>query len=639
MHRLVATIAVAVACHHDAPPRATVPPSTAVQDVLWAKAPDHVMFGAVVSPRGMIMIEHAWHDLHAFLASLAAFAPIEHELHDVFAKMGIADLVWSEIGVDPSKGLALFLQDDLRTGISIFGITDRDKFVARSLGTRGADYDRLPSMICKPIDGGYYGCTKGDIANLQRLGKGNVRALLARVQARGDLEAVVAMGAFDGAAVMQMDRGSFVLRGSVGGLPAKVFSLLGGPTTPGIDLDHVSGFGVVNVAPFLAQLPPVPIFPDVTTDDLVRSIAGPLTTTAASDDLAADARIPLHDTGPATRLVRHCGDIPTLADLGARLEHGMCRIPFPTYGSTGELGVVGNDLVFRIQRAAPIKSEPTDLGRELAAGAWLATFWGRGTYLSRQDLFAGALMRSGRAPAELAARAFSLVEEVGLGVSRDADRLRFVFGVRTVWSNPDDVIAKVLAIDPSDVLAGKGGEISQAIADASPRSPFAADRRAGSFGLAVSTAAVALVAGLALPAALDSHEKHRASHASTTLNDMGSELKLYYEDNGTFPVGDSGTLPDFPTCCGLSGRGHGIDNLCPSDVSAWRKNKIWSELDFALDEPTPYRYAYHSDGKTFVVTASGDTDCDGKFATYTLKGEVQAGAPVVTLVKPAPGVY
>ena len=52
------------------------------------------------------------------------------------------------------------------------------------------------------------------------------------------------------------------------------------------------------------------------------------------------------------------------------------------------------------------------------------------------------------------------------------------------------------------------------------------------------------------------------------------------------------------------------------------------------DKPFYYQYAYNSAGITYAATATGDLDCDGTPATYTLNGFLSTGSPSSTLVKP-----
>ena len=56
-----------------------------------------------------------------------------------------------------------------------------------------------------------------------------------------------------------------------------------------------------------------------------------------------------------------------------------------------------------------------------------------------------------------------------------------------------------------------------------------------------------------------------------------------------------------------------------------------------IDDPHLFRYGYESDGKTFMVKAVGDLDCDGIEIAYVMTGTVDAQGNVsTTVVPPAP---
>jgi len=203
--------------------------------------------------------------------------------------------------------------------------------------------------------------------------------------------------------------------------------------------------------------------------------------------------------------------------------------------------------------------------------------------------------------------------------------------VRTVWSNPDDVVAKLMAISPADVLAGRGGELAKPIAAGAPSSPFAADYKAGASGLMVGSAVVGVLAAVAIPAFMDYMKKSKKSEAELFLNRIGKQAKREYLTNAQFPAVDAPLTPA-RGCCETQA-------TCKPNAAQWR-TPAWQALEFSIDDNSHYQYSYHSDGKTFTAQAVGDLDCDGTPVTYTLEGKLDAaGNPTVTLIKPPPGVY
>jgi type IV pilus assembly protein PilA len=643
MKRTLVVLALVAGCHKDrstsqAPlPSPTAPASTSEQDALWAKAPEGAVGGLVMSSRAITLFEHGWHDVHAFLKSFPAFAPAEQEMTAELAKVGLSpDFTAADLGLAPGKGFALFVVGD--EPVMLLPVGDRDKFLAKVKGTKGTDVDRIDEVSCKMLDGGWYGCAKV-VALFDKLGKGNLKSKLDAAKARGDIEGV-ATGEVEVAAVMQLDRGAFVARGVVGGVPKMITSKLGTPVKPRVDIDHAAGFAVLNVQPLLAEVPPLPIVEGVTAADLAKTVNGPLSITMAPGDFNIDSRIPLSDTGPAQKLIDHCGDLPPM--LGAKTVGGSCHIPVPQYNFGIDFWIDGKELHMGTKGAKPSGSSvpPSAIGAEIAKGEWQAALWGHGTLLAPDHIIPADLPDTMPDQAAMVIRAIVMFNEVGLAVTLDGDAVRFVVSGRSAWSNPDDVVAKLQAVSPDDILKGKGGEVGKAIADSAPKSPFAADYQAGASGLMAPTAVIGMLAAVAVPAFLDYMKKSKQSEASLQLNKIGKSIKRYWIENNKLPVGDAKTLPDFPTCCGLSSTGQGVDGKCPNDPAAWGKDKIWSALEISIDEPTMYRYSYHSDGKTVKVTATGDADCDGQFATYELNVEIDSNNNAkTTLVKPPHGVY
>jgi len=123
---------------------------------------------------------------------------------------------------------------------------------------------------------------------------------------------------------------------------------------------------------------------------------------------------------------------------------------------------------------------------------------------------------------------------------------------------------------------------------------------------------------------------------------MTVAVKAHAIEHGTFPIGTSKQLP-VPTpidaaykgCCGSKSTGKAVDNKCPVSKD-FKTDPIWSTLDVSIDEPSWHLFKYESkDGKSFVITAEGDLDCDGDVATYTLSGTLDAeGRPITTLTQP-----
>jgi type II secretory pathway pseudopilin PulG len=201
-----------------------------------------------------------------------------------------------------------------------------------------------------------------------------------------------------------------------------------------------------------------------------------------------------------------------------------------------------------------------------------------------------------------------------MGMRMEGDTLHAVIAARTTYANPDAVVAKLNALAPADILAGRGAETAKAIAAAAPDSPFAADLTAGYNGLLVPSAAIGVMAAVAIPAFMQYMKKSKSSESSLQLNRLAKYLKATYAQTSKLPIGTAPLTPSTPCC-------EGPNHKC-GDLAAWASQPVWKELEFSIDDAHLFRYDYTStDGKTFVAHAVADLDCDGETVTYTLSGE------------------
>ena len=118
----------------------------------------------------------------------------------------------------------------------------------------------------------------------------------------------------------------------------------------------------------------------------------------------------------------------------------------------------------------------------------------------------------------------------------------------------------------------------------------------------------------------------KGTEAMLMLNRIGKNSKVAYITNAEFIKGKAGTLPDGDCCKNPGG-------TC-AVTEAWSKDPVWQGLDFSVDEPGRFHYAYESDGKTFTATAVGDPACSGQSVTYTVTGNAEGGNPQFTIKEP-----
>jgi hypothetical protein len=612
----------------------TAPVSTQDQDALWKLAPEGATLGFVASPRGVAMAERGIIAIHALLATAPELAPINRELERGLTETaGSPNPTLADFGLVHDKGAAVF-QTKHHGPVVILPVGDRDKFLAKLHGTKGVDTDTLFGITCKTINNAYACAERPD--GFAKLGQGDLGAMLATAGTRGDLELVV-HGFPDPetpnmAVVAQLDRGAIVVRGTVTGVPRAVTNQLGAPLKPRSDAASATGFGVINLAPHLADLPPLPIAPKLTLADLGKSVVGPLTFAVARGTTNFDLRLPLRDPGPAKALLEHCADLPPLAQAGATVKDGACHVPIPQVGFAIDGRVEGNELRIATQWPGPTSTDsavsPSPMATELASGAWSVAFYGHGTLLGATIPPQLAAMEHLPDEARMALRALMMVNELAVGVSAEADTIRFVVGVRTAWANPEEVFQKLVAISPDQVIAGKAAGPAKSIADAAPDSPFAQDLKAGTGGVMALAAPFGIYAAVAIPAFMDYTKRSKKTEAALQLNKLGKSAKRTYSETSAYPVGNVPLTPAKPCCSGPNGH-------CPVSSTTW-EHPVWKALDFEIDEPTLFQYSYQSDGKTFTAKAVGDLDCDGIPITYELRGTSDGGNPAVQLTEPPP---
>ncbi len=634
-HLIVVLGALAGGCKKDSSSQATTgaPASTAEADALWAMAPEGATIAIVASPRAVAMAEHAWLDVRALMSTAPELAAVNAMLgNELSQALGKPDVTLADVGLTPTKGGGFFVTPG-GGGIAIVPVGDRDKFLLATHGTKGADGDKVGKATCKTISDTYVCASAADV--FDKIGKGTkLKAGLDPVGTRGDVEVVASIPIPGGqatiAGVFQLSRGTVVARAVVSGIPGAMTAQLGGAQTKARgDLDKTAGFGIITLAPLVAGLPPMPLVGGVTLADMAHSLGGPVTLQIPPGAPELDIRIPLTDPKPATTLVEHCTEIPPLAAAGATFSDGACHVTVPSIGYVLDLWVDGKDLRIGKKGAASggIAVPMTTIGKELATTEAAFAFWGRGTLYGQAI---GTMPKLPAVPMELlmGIRGLSMLNELGGAVKIEGDKVKITYVLRTVWSNPDDVVAKLVAIKPETFLAGTAAEAAKAIAEGAPSSPFAADFKAGTGGLMAPMAVIGMAAAVAIPAFMDYMKKGKKSEAQLHLNRLAKSAKVVYIETSAFPIADAPLTPPTKCCDGPGAK-------CAPAGAGWL-NEAWTKLDFQIDEPTLFQYRYHSDGKTLDAEAIGDLDCDGVEVTYKLHVEAPQNNPEATITPPAP---
>ncbi|HEY1548796.1 MAG TPA: hypothetical protein VGG28_13295 [Kofleriaceae bacterium] len=641
---VVVSALAAAGCHNATDPAPNGPTSVADQDALWKLAPEGAVVGVVASARALSQLESAYGEVLATLQQIPELkSVVDGELATELKKaIGTDTLTLAALGLSPGHGGAFFMRLDQR-GVLVIPVADRDKFLQVSHGKKGSDVDTVgeKDLQCKTRDG-LYTCVS-DAGMWPLIGKGSFD--IGAAGARGEIEFVgkdlpAGSSTMSFAIVEQHARGAVTWRGKVMGVPLPP-SYAGPAIAPRTEGERTTGFATISVKDALKHLPSLDGggIPGVDLNAIVASIQDPITVTSQSTTI--DLRVPLSDPAPMKSLLDKCALFG--AAIGAKVVDGACEITTPQLPNIPiDIWIDGNALRVGQKHAKPGVAVPqTALAKELEDNTWSYAFYGRGSVLAAGD----ALLASWKQAQDVLrsadgdshnfvrdmVRAMLVFNEMGIGVKVDGSTVSFVFGVRTMWSNDDDVVAKLVAMNPDDIVNGKGAADAKGFA----KGPLAEDIKAGAPGLMAPVAVVGALAAIAIPAFMDYMKKSKQNEATLQLNKIGKAAKRYYGENSKYPIGD-GAITSATTCCGQP------NNRCaPPATEMMKKDPVWSALEFEINEPTQYRYRYHSaDGKSAVVEAIGDLDCDGTEATYRLDiGVTSAGNPQLNLTPPASGVF
>jgi type IV pilus assembly protein PilA len=152
--------------------------------------------------------------------------------------------------------------------------------------------------------------------------------------------------------------------------------------------------------------------------------------------------------------------------------------------------------------------------------------------------------------------------------------------------------------------------------------------------LMIVVAIIGILAAVAIPAFMKYIKKSKTTEASQFVKKIYEGARIYYMDRNT-PRGKIQALASqFPEpvnaytadaeCCAMAG----TKEKCAPSAALW-DTPSWSALKFSVDDPHYYAYNYiapltKGDGANYTALARGDLDCDGKFSTFSMYGEINA---------------
>ena len=107
--------------------------------------------------------------------------------------------------------------------------------------------------------------------------------------------------------------------------------------------------------------------------------------------------------------------------------------------------------------------------------------------------------------------------------------------------------------------------------------------------------------------------KTRAQEADDLVDYLADRVALGIAATGRVPAIGAGPTP-LPSCCEQAG------GTCDPDPAIWTAPG-WQALAFSIDDPYRYTYSYSPDpgGRSAIVRAVGDLDCDGEPSLYEVE--------------------
>lgn len=128
---------------------------------------------------------------------------------------------------------------------------------------------------------------------------------------------------------------------------------------------------------------------------------------------------------------------------------------------------------------------------------------------------------------------------------------------------------------------------------------------------------IALCAIATCPSAKRSCQaKNRAREAEDLLAYLVERVAQSVAATGRVPATPAGVTP-LPDCCEQGG-------VCAADPTRWR-TPGWQALQFSIDDDHRYSYEYVPDasGRSAVVRAVGDLDCDDVTSLYEVRIDIE----------------
>jgi len=532
-------------CKNETAPAGPKAPAESARPV-WDLAPPGLQVGLVVADGVGPSLHRALTVVHRALEHSAATRHLAAEMRAKLSFRGIDILDGEKLaraGIDIRRGIGLFEADG--GPMVVLPVSDRARFVAAVGGKLAAGVDRLDDdMFCREMSGRYV-CAK-QAAQLDALGKTTSPVATWPGEMRGDIELHVSPGLLAGTPLTQVlsasqgirasvriERGGATLRAHLTGQPAGPLAMarIAKPSRliAGLVDRPLNGLFVLQTSALwqafrpmaLIQAPPDKLPGGITVAELLGSLDGDLVAyTLSGLPRYGTVRLGLEKDAPWLRLIAACDEVARRLPSGftARKQGPKCSFTASpaaigadfvaaTLGPSlsADLGIEPGALVIEIGdakvAARPDRELPAFPRQILDGGHFLAT-WGHGSPFDATKAMSPNAISALPSDPMTGALLFWLfhLNELGLSLRVENDGMHVALRTRTLWSNPDEVVAALeKALD--DMAAGQTKALDRAatLRARYPDTPLARDEEAGYHGLMVPAAAVGLLAGFMFP--------------------------------------------------------------------------------------------------------------------------------------------
>src|SRR5262249_25115571 len=146
--------------------------------------------------------------------------------------------------------------------------------------------------------------------------------------------------------------------------------------------------------------------------------------------------------------------------------------------------------------------------------------------------------------------------------------------------------------------------------------------------LMIVVSIIGILAATAMPAFMKYIRRSKTTEAMMNIRKLYDSSVAYFAAEHAGPTGTiipkqfpnpQTITPLLGTCCASTGR------KCAPNTGLWH-TPTWTALNFSVDDPFYYSYAYASSGadttSQFKAGAYGDLNCNIRYSTYERTGSV-----------------